>query len=101
MTLGLLLLWLLSGGLFLYIQLRYAWANYPQSRKWLSLRFGSSFLNGISLGIFLFHREYDGSRLVMSVLLSGLGCAILLTFGFNYNIQNVIPKKDSSHNHDE
>jgi len=94
MTFSLFLLWLLSGGLFLYVQLRYAWANYPTSRKWLGFRFGSSFLNGILLGVILFYPEYEGIRLLVSILLSGIGCALLFTFGFNYNIQHVIPKEE-------
>jgi predicted permease len=96
MTLFLFILWLLSIGVGIYVQLRYAWTNYPKSWKWLSLRFGSSFLNGAVLGILLFTQDYHGSQLAIAVLLCGLAFGILFTFGFRYNLQRVIPKQDTS-----
>ena len=95
-VLSLVVVVLAASALILYVQLRWAWANYPESRKWLFLRFGSSFLGGAILGLFLFNWDYHGLRLVIAVLLSGLVFGILFTFGFRYNLQRVIPKRDTS-----
>jgi hypothetical protein len=95
MTLPLFILWLVTGGIAVYTQLRWAWANYPASRNWFILRFGSSFLCGAMLGVFLFHQDYHGFHLMMAIMLSGLGGGILFTFGSRRDLQRVIPKRDT------
>ena len=96
MTLLLFVLWLATGGLTIYTQLRWAWANYPASRNWFILRFGSSFLCGAVLGVLLFRQDYHGLQLITAIGLSGLFCGTVFTFLFRYNLQRLIPKRDVS-----
>ena len=92
----LFLAWLISGGLIISIQLRYAWANYPDTTEWFLLRFGSSFISGILIGIVVFYRNFHGAWFVIPVLLSGFAFGIGYTFVFRHNLQNLIPKRDPS-----
>ena len=92
----LLILLLILGSLIAYVQLSWAWANYPKSSKWLFLRFGSSFLSGALLGLFLFYRDFYGIELVLAVLMTSFGSGIIFTYGFAYNMQHLIPKQNKS-----
>ena len=92
----LLVVLLILSSLIIYVQLRWAWANYPKSSKWLLLRFGSSFLSGALLGLFLFYRDYHGIELLIAMLISGFVFGILFTYVFSYNLQHLIPKQNKS-----
>lgn len=93
-------LWCLLSVIVIFTQLRWAWSNYPVTKGWFFARFGTAFLNGIVLGIWLFRKDYDGFQLVIAMLLCGLAIALLFTFIFRYNLQRVIPKRYPSQNGD-
>ena len=89
-----LALGILLGGLGIYLEIRYAWANYPGTRGWRLLLFlvffgaGASFATVIVIGT---------SEVLMAkaVFVTAMGCAfgLLFTFAFPRNVQHVIPKR--------
>lgn len=93
MTLLLFVLWAVSIVAVIYIQLRYAWANYPQSIEWLCVRLGVSFLSGALMGAWLFYRDYHGGWLFAAAIICGLAIAILDAFVFPRNVRIVIPEQ--------
>lgn len=89
-------LWFLLGAMVIYSQLRWARGNYPATPKWFFIRFGSAFLNGAILGLWLFHKDYQDMQLAIAILLCGFAIGLLFTFVFRYNLQRVIPKQHLS-----
>src|SRR6476646_4284628 len=77
-----------------YVQIRFAYANYPSSKEWLSLRICTSFVVGFFIGLLLFHWDYHGIRLVAFSLIVGLVTGVLITVAFPINMQHVIPKRN-------
>ena len=94
MTIFLLICVIASFAIVMYIQLRYAYANYPDSKNWLWLRLASSFLLGLLVGLLLFHRTVHGIALVGATLTPILVLTVAFTFLFPNNLQNVIPKRN-------
>jgi len=94
MTIFLFILWLISGGVGIYIQIRHAWANYPGSPTWFIARFGSTFLNGVLLGTLLFLRDIGGLRLVIVAILCGVVFGTLFTWLSPHKLKELIPAHD-------
>ena len=90
----LFVLWLLSGGIAVYIPLKHAWMNYPESLGWLFARFGSAFINGAIWGIWLFRHEFYGIQLIAICFLNGIAIGILLTFISQARIRRLIPRRE-------
>lgn len=98
MSVILFILWILSTGIAIYIQLKHAGMNYPESPGWLFVRFGSAFTSGVILGIGLFHHEFDGIRLIAISFLSGITIGVLLTFISQARMRRLIPKNGTPKN---
>jgi len=90
---------LIATVLIVYPQLRWAYANYPESRLWLLIRFGSAFLGGAIIGAFLFYQGYHDSKLAIAVMLCGLAFGILFTFLSKGKLQELIAKQDVTDDH--
>ena len=88
----LIILCLGFAGLNIYFSLKYAKANYPQSLKWLFMRFGTAFVCGVLIGTLLFSQELSGLALIAVVVLTGIAFGILLTFVLEYRLRYLIPK---------
>jgi len=93
MRMYLFILWVLSAFVTVYMQLRYARANYP-SMLWRKLiLFLSAFITGaVGMSVFLYQEATWRDFLLFTVfigLFSGLG----FTFLFPSNIQRIIPKR--------
>lgn len=85
---------LIATVLIVYPQLQWAYANYPESRPWLFIRFGSAFLGGTIIGLLLFYREYYGVQLVIAVILCGLAFGVLFTVLSRGKLQELFSKQD-------
>jgi len=80
-------------GATIFIQLRYAYANYPKSWRWQFLLVGSSFALGCVMGVIILARDYQGEALAVGVLAFGVACVVVYRFFFLSNVQHVIPKR--------
>lgn len=101
MTIFLLVLWVLSLGIILLVQLRYASANYPRSWHWEFLLISTSFVSGCIMGAALFMRYYGSGTFVTSVITFGLTFVVVFRFFFLQRIRRVIPKRPPSADKDK
>lgn len=89
-----LVLGVLLGGLGIYLEIRYAMANYPRKRRWLLLLFLVFFGAGASFATLIVSGESE-TLMAKAIFVAAMGCALGLLFAFAVprNIQHVIPKR--------
>ncbi len=81
-----------------YMQLRYAWAGYPKTRRWKMILFSSSFSIGVGISVLL-GLEYPQlglGRLLIVILTTGLVCGFVFTFLFPEQMQVLYPNRNQS-----
>lgn len=85
----LVLLWVI----IVYVQLRYAWANYPETLRWKLILFFSAFIGGGLSAVTIGYQALDLRSLLIFVTLGGLFFGLIFTFVFPSNMQGSYPKR--------
>jgi len=98
MTLYPLLVWIFSVIAVIYIQLRYARANYPSTWQWKLTLFLSGFSCGAMGSVAFLHQTAAWRALLLMTAFSGIFAGLGFTFLTPYNMQNFIPKRDDHSN---
>ena len=89
-----LVLLLLLGATVVYVQLRYAWANYPNTRQWKSILFVSAFVCGFFGTVILLYQEWADIRMWSVGVLIGTFSGLIFTFLAPGNMQASYPKRE-------
>lgn len=87
-----LLVWLLSGVVVIWLQFRYRDKGYPQNVRWLSLLFLSGFMNGV-MALLTFTSGNDVKTRFLLLLFSGVFGGIIFAFGFPHQMRGLFPKR--------
>ena len=92
MSLVMFLIWLLSGIIVIWLQFKYRDAGYPQSFRWRSILFVSSFING-SIGLLMFTPNSDIRTRFLAALFTGVFGGVIFAFGFPHQMRGLFPKR--------
>ena len=91
-----LILFTLMSLVLIYVQYRYAWANYPRTRRWKTILFSSSFCIGVGIAALLAleYRQLPLGYLLLILVLGGLLFGLLFTFLFPGQMQALRQNRD-------
>ena len=84
---------ILLGVANIVVYVRYAQANYPQSRRWEYMLIGVPFLLGSAIGAVLAGKDFPSVFFVLFVLGNGAAFAFLYRCLYVQNMQHVMPKR--------
>ena len=87
-----LLIWLLSGVVVIWLQFKYRDAGYPRSVWWRSTLFVSGFISG-SIGLLMFTPNSDIRTRFMAALFTGVLGGVIFAFGFPHQMRGLFPKR--------
>ena len=79
-----------------YVQLRYAWARFPKSRRWKLTLFISSFAAGSFFVVLFGYPHLALGRLLIAAVLGGLFFGLIFTFLFPEQMQVLYPNRNQS-----
>lgn len=81
------------GGLVVYLQIRYAQANYPKSWPWQWALFLSAFIFGVTCFATIIYQEVTRYELLLFSLLTGISSGLVFGFLFPHNMRHIYPKR--------
>jgi RsiW-degrading membrane proteinase PrsW (M82 family) len=87
-----LLVWLLSGVVVIWLQFKYRDAGYPRSLRWRSALFVSGFICG-SIGLLMFTPNSDDRTRFLTALFTGVFGGVIFAFGFPHQMRGLFPKR--------
>lgn len=91
----LLMLWIMSVAIAIWLQFRYKNANYPNSWKWRLFLFLSGFLLTSLGGMFLMVNA-SAEVLLASILLGGTFGGFLFSYASPHSMQGIFPKQPTN-----